>query len=216
MLLMPQFFLNNILIICGGGGIYVQVQFTEQPENKQEVKDMLDFYRPHKLDQITVNKMFVVYEGGNKHIGGNYTAIPYKVGTCANYGSYVVQTNGTVIGCCGETYFYPKIKSKVPNIFKQSLEECQKQSDYLYLNDSDFIDYCKDCSIYSIWNDALLEKKFIENGYFAIQYAVNTSYFVIPEYLTNIPEDVLLFMYEKGMVGEIKKMLTNKVTVQHK
>ena len=84
---------------------------------------------------------------------------------------------------------------------------------YLYLNDSDFIDYCKDCSIYSIWNDALLEREFIENGYFVKQYAANTRYFIIPEYLRSIPEDILLFMYKKGMVGEIKKMLADKATL---
>lgn len=192
------------------GGIYVQVQFTEQPENKQEVKDMLNFYQPYKLDQITVNKMFEIFEGGNKHIGTNYTAIPYKIGTCGNYGSYVIQTNGTMIGCCGETYFYPKIKDKVPNIFKQSLEECQKQSDYLYMNDADFINYCKNCSIYSIRNNSLLEGEFVENGYFVRKYAANISYFVIPEYLRSIPEDILLFMYKKGMVGEIKKFVKDR------
>ncbi|MCL9822736.1 radical SAM protein [Helicobacter colisuis] len=192
------------------GGIYVQVQFTEQPENKKEVKDMLDFYRPYKLDQITVNKMFEVFEGGNKHIGVNYAAIPYKIGTCSNYGSYMIQTNGTILGCCGEIYFYPKIKDKVPNIFKQSLEECQKQSDYLYRNDVDFINYCKNCSIYSIHNNSLLEGEFIENGYFARKYAANISYYVIPEYLRGIPKDILLFMYNKGMVGEIKKFVKDR------
>lgn len=190
----------------GGGGIYVQVQFTEQPENKQEVKDMLDFYRPHKLDQITVNKMFETTEQGIIYKDAARKIPKYKVGTCKSYGgSYLVQTNGSVLGCCGEFYFYPKIKSKVPNIFKQSLQECQKQSDHLYLNDIDFINYCKNCSLYAVNNSEVLERKFIESGYFAMQYATQTRYFIIPEYLRSIPQNILLFMYEKGMVSEIKE-----------
>ena len=207
MLIRPQFFLNNIIIlVVGGVGIYVQVQFTEQPENKQEVKDMLDFYRPHKLDQITVNKMFETTEQGIIYKDVARKIPKYKVGTCKSYGgSYLVQTNGSVLGCCGEFYFYPKIKSKVPNIFKQSLQECQKQSDHLYLNDIDFINYCKNCSLYAVNNSEVLERKFIESGYFAMQYATQTRYFIIPEYLRSIPQNILLFMYEKGMVSEIKE-----------
>ena len=116
----------------------------------------------------------------------------------------------------GEFYFYPKIKSKVPNIFKQSLQECQKQSDHLYLNDIDFINYCKNCSLYAVNNSEVLERKFIESGYFAMQYATQTRYFIIPEYLRSIPQNILLFMYEKGMVSEIKKMLMDKMAVQYK
>ena len=40
-----------------------------------------------------------------------------------------------------------------------------------------------------------------------MQYATQTRYYVIPEYLRSIPEDSLLFMYDKGMVGEIKKFV---------
>lgn len=178
---------------------------------------MLDFYRPHKLDQITVNKMFETTEQGITHKDMLREIPKYKVGTCKNYGgNYLVQTNGSVLGCCGEFYFYPKIKSKVPNIFKQSLQECQKQSDHLYLNDIDFINYCKNCSLYAVNNSEVLERKFIESGYFAMQYATETRYFIIPEYLRSIPQNILLFMYEKGMVSEIKKMLMDKMAVQYK
>lgn len=193
------------------GGIYVQVQFTEQPENKQEVKDMLNFYWPYKLDQITVNKMFQTSSEGVVY-KDVYRKLPkYEIGTCKSYGgSYLIQTDGSMLGCCGEFYVYPKIKDKIPNIFKQSLEECQKQSDYLYRNDADFINYCKNCSLYAVNNSEVLEKKFIESGYFAMQYATQTRYYVIPEYLRSIPKDILLFMYDKGMVGEIKKFVKDR------
>ncbi|MBX7546414.1 hypothetical protein, partial [Helicobacter turcicus] len=171
---------------------------------KNEVQDMLDFYRPYKLNQISVNKMFIVFDGGNKHVGVDFTPSPYEIGTCKSYGSYMVQTNGSVVGCCGELYFYPKLRDKIPNIFETSLEECKKQSDFLYLNDATFINYCKNCSIYSIDNDDKLERRFIESGYFAIQHTLMTRYFVVPEYLSSIPEDVLLFMYENNMVSAIK------------
>lgn len=187
------------------GGIYVQVQFTEQPENKQEVKDMLNFYQPYKLDQISIIKMSQYYQGGS--VINGVEKPEFKIGTCENYGSYIIAPNGDLVGCCEEVFVYPKIKDKVPNIFKQSLEECQKQSDYLYRNDVDFINYCKNCSAYASNGVEILKRKFVENGYFAMQYATQTRYYVIPEYLRSIPEDILLFMYDKGMVGEIKKFV---------
>ena len=49
-----------------------------------------------------------------------------------------------------------------------------------------------------------------------MQYATQTRYFIIPEYLRSIPQNILLFMYEKGMVSEIKKMLMDKMAVQYK
>ena len=91
---------------------------------------MLDFYRPHKLDQISVIKMSKYYQGGSV-IGGVEKPL-FKIGACKSYGSYIIAPNGNVIGCCEEAFVYPKIKSKVPNIFKQRLEECKKQSNYLY------------------------------------------------------------------------------------
>lgn len=190
------------------GGIYVQVQFTEQPENKHEVKDMLDFYQPYKLDQISVIKMSQYYQGGS--VINGVEKPEFKIGSCENYGSYIIAPNGDFVGCCEEVFVYPKIRDKIPNIFKQSLEECQKQSDYLYKNDVDFINYCKNCSVYAVNNSEVLEKKFIESGYFAMQYATQTRYFVIPEYLRSIPKDILLFMYDKGMVGEIKKFVKDR------
>ncbi|WP_279128761.1 hypothetical protein [Helicobacter winghamensis] len=181
----------------------MQVQFTEQPENKNEVQDMLDFYRPYKLNQISVNKMSL-YDDKGSVLADNLKGKDYEVGTCKSYGSYIVLTDGSVVGCCDEVHIYPKLRDKIPNIFKQSLEECKKQSDYLYLNDETFINYCKNCSIYSIEEDDGFEEKFVESGYFAIRHTLSTRYFVIPEYLRSIPDDVLLFMYKNNMVSAIK------------
>ncbi len=193
----------------GGGHLYVQVQFTEQfnetTKARKELEDLLSFYQPHKLNQISVNKMFVTTKEGVRYKDCSKEIPKYVVGTCKSYGgSYLIQTDGSVLGCCGEFYFYPQLKDKIPNIFKQSLEECKKQSDSLYLNNPIFIDYCKHCSLYAVNNEEVLERKFIHNGYFAMQYATQTRYFVIPEYLATLREDILLFMYEKGYVGEIK------------
>ncbi|WP_146745234.1 hypothetical protein [Helicobacter monodelphidis] len=186
------------------------MQITEQPENKNELSDILAFYQPHKLNQISVNKMFVTTEEGIQHIGVKQNS-EYIVGTCQSYGgSYLVQTNGSVLGCCGQFYFYPKLKDKIPNLFEKSLEECKKISDELYLNNPIFIDYCKQCSLYVVNNKDYLERKFIFNGYFAMQYSSSTKYFVIPEALRQIPDDVLLFMYEKGFVSEIKRFIQDK------
>lgn len=193
-----------------GGGLYVQVQFTKQQENEDEVDSMLEFYQPYKLNQISVNEMFKTSEEGIVYEAVKNKQPSYQVGTCASYGnSYLVQQDGSVLGCCGQFYFYPQIREKIPNIFKQSLEECIKQSDFLYKNDEKFIDYCKKCSLYSVNNQETLRKKFIKNGYFAMQYDLGTRYFVIPDALKNIPEEILLFMYEKGMVSEIKKFIQN-------
>ena len=194
---------GNARVERGGGLLYVQVQFTDQFSEeikaRKELEYLLSFYQPHKLNQISVNKMFVTTKEGVSYKDCNKQIPKYVVGTCKSYGgSYLIQTDGSVLGCCGEFYFYPQLKDKIPNIFKQSLEECKKQSDSLYLNDPIFIDYCKNCSVYAVNNEEVLEKKFIYNGYFAMQYATQTRYFVIPEYLASIPEDILLFMHEKG------------------
>ncbi|MBX7491562.1 SPASM domain-containing protein [Helicobacter turcicus] len=203
---MLQFSLNNMEILnslAGGGGIYVQVQFTEQPQNKNEVQDMLDFYRPYKLNQISVNKMSIYHEGGSV-LMDNLKGKDYEVGTCSAYGAYIVLTDGSVVGCCDEVHIYPKLRDKIPNIFETSLEECKKQSDFLYLNDATFINYCKNCSLYDFFDLNATAKKSINNGYLEISSKVQTRYFVVPEYLSSIPEDVLLFMYENNMVSAIK------------
>lgn len=201
---------GNARVERGGGLLYVQVQFTEQfseeTKAKKELEDLLSFYQPHKLNQISVNKMFVTTKEGVSYKDCNKQIPKYVVGTCKSYGgSYLIQTNGSVLGCCGEFYFYPQLKDKIPNVFKQSLEECKKQSDFLYLNDPIFIDYCKNCSLYAVNNEEVLETKFIYNGYFAMQYATSIIYFVIPEYLESVPKDILLFMYQENMVSAIKK-----------
>lgn len=187
----------------------MQVQFTEQPENKNEIQDMLDFYQSYGINQISVNKMFVTSDKGIEYGGVDFN-ISYKKGNCQSYGSYIVGPNGSVLGCCGQFYFYPMLKDKVPNIFKQSLEECKKQSDDLYLNNKIFNDYCKNCSLYIIGNEEILEKKFIQNGYFAMQYPTNTRFFAIPKELSKLSDEILLFMYEKGMVKEIKNFIQEK------
>ena len=200
---------------CDGGGLYVQVQFIEQFRDKkgeEELRELLAFYQPHKLNQISVNKMFVTTKEGISYKNYDKQLPEYVVGTCKSYGgSYLIQTDGSVLGCCGEFYFYPQIKDKIPNVFKKSLKECKEQSNKLYLKDPIFIEYCKNCSLYAVNNEEVLERKFIHNGYFAMQYATQTRYFVIPEYLKGLREDILLFMYEKGYVGEIKKFASEKV-----
>lgn len=190
-------------------------QFSEETKAKKELKDLLSFYQPHKLNQISVNKMFATSSEGIVYKNVDRELPKYVVGSCKSYGgSYLIQTDGSVLGCCGELYFYPQLKSKIPNIFKHSLEECKKQSDDLYLNNPIFIDYCKNCSLYAVNNEEVLERKFIYNGYFAMQYATQTQYFVIPEYLSSVPEDILLFMYEKGYVGEIKGFVSMQEVTQ--
>ncbi|WP_279128759.1 hypothetical protein, partial [Helicobacter winghamensis] len=71
--------------------------------------------------------------------------------------------------------------------------------------DETFINYCKNCSLYHFAN--LGEKramKSISNGYLKVASNVQTRYFIIPEYLRSIPDDVLLFMYENNIVSAIK------------
>lgn len=203
-------------VSAGGGALYVQVGYTNQLNNaieaKKEVEDLLAFYQPHKLNQISVAEMFIATKEGVSY--KDYKDTPsYVVGTCKSYGAnYIITPDGSVFGCCAEFFLFPKLKDKIPNIFKKSFDECKQQSDDLYLHNPIFIDYCKHCSLYAINNEKVLERKFIHNGYFAMQYATQTRYFVIPEYFNGLREDILLFMYEKGYAGEIKKFVQEKAS----
>ena len=193
-----------------GGGeplCYVQVQFTEQPENQKEIEAMLDFYRPYELNQIVVGKIFITDSQKGIKYAGVKMDYSYEVGKCQSYGTYIIETDGRFLGCCGQFYFYPKLKDKIPNIFTQSLAECQKQCDDLYLHNDIFIDYCHKCSLYTRNNQDYLQKTFIEKGYFAQEYAAQTRYFLIPAPLRELDPEILLFMYKKNMVKEIKEFI---------
>lgn len=188
----------------------MQVSITEQPENKEEIEDILAYYQAYALNQISVSKMFKTSKEGITHAGVD--DVPeYKIGTCKSYGgSFLVQTNGTTLGCCGQFYFYPELRDKVPNIFKSDFSECERVGRDLYLHNPTFINYCKNCSLYAVNNEEVLHKKFIKNGYFAMAYSTQTRYFVIPKPLLALSSDLLLFMYEKGFVSEVKKYLQTK------
>lgn len=186
---------------------YVQVQFTEQPENQGEIQAMLDFYRPYELNQITVGKMCTLDSQKGVEYKEVENTFSYEVGQCPSYGTYIIQTSGSFLGCRGQFYFYPRLKDKIPNIFTQSFAECKKQCDDLYLHNDIFIDYCHKCSYYTRSNQDFLQKTFIEKGYFAQVYLNQIRYFVIPAPLRELDPKILLFMYKKNMVKEIKDFI---------
>lgn len=198
---------GDLRVSEGGAPLYVQVQIIEQPENREEIDDILAFYQGCELNQISINKMCVTTSEGVQ-CENSTQDYAYVHGLCQSYGRLlIVQNSGEVLGCCGMFYFNPKLKSEIPNIFNHSVSSAKNILDSLYANNSIFKNYCKKCSLYANFQEEVLLERFVKGGYYAQRYVNSCRYFAIPKFLSSVPDDVVLYMYEKGYVRELKEFV---------
>lgn len=191
----------------GGEKVYVQVQVTEQPNYPEDVKKVLDFYAPYKLNQLSVNKMFTTSDQVISHYGVERKTA-YSHGTCKSYGEPIVMPDGTVLPCCGAFYFYPQLNG-VPNIKVDNLHTAVKKLDALYEYDELFKSYCQKCALYDIGNSK--EEAFIYKHYFGLKESVRTRYFPIPFNLGYLPNAFILWLYKKQMISKLRGLLKGKL-----
>ena len=191
-------------IIAKNIGIYTAVHFTEQKVNKGGFKQVLEYYRPHRIQQIRNGFECEVSDKNIKRVREFREATHYIHGLCAG-NEYIILLDGTLVGCCSMYYFINEIKNNLPNVLNDKTfgESLDKLHNFLAKNPL-MIDKCKKCGAY-VPSIVSTQEKRVEKGYFVLRNFGREIWFCIPEKISSLPDDVLLYMYQNNLVTKMKQ-----------
>ncbi|TLD88212.1 radical SAM protein [Helicobacter sp. MIT 05-5294] len=175
-----------------------QINFVEGLDNCGEFDDIFEFYKKARVG-LFFKLREISYE---QRISKTSKNSEFPISICEGFGDYIVAVDGNVLACCYMAN-YPKILSnKAQNLKHTTLEKAINA-----IND-EFIDnrlngLCYDCPAYRA---RVIQKESISiNGSYAImKNRVFETYVAIPQKLSCLPDDVLIYMFQNNLVAKMK------------
>ena len=191
--------INAPFLIGELSNVYKQINFVEQIQNRNEFDRILETFKSANVNQI-VKIQETTFDDREQQSDRNSH---YPILLCEDFGGCIIQTNGDIMACCYMAS-YPKIlKNKTQNININSLGDAIKVIKDEFI-ESALNGLCYRCPSY---RTRVIDKSTmnIYKGYFVITNARLQRYFSIPEKISSLPDDVLLYMYQNNLVTKMKK-----------
>ncbi|WP_416872485.1 radical SAM protein [Helicobacter ganmani] len=191
--------INAPFLIGELSNVYKQVNFVEQIQNHDEFDTILDTFKSANVNQI-VKILETTFDDREQQSDRNSR---YPILLCEDFGGCIIQVNGDIMACCYMASYPKALESKTQNIYINSLDDAIKAINSEFV-ESALNGLCYRCPSY---RTRVIDKNTmnIYKGYFEITNARLKRYFSIPEKISMLPDDVLLYMYQNNLVTKMKQ-----------
>lgn len=178
-----------------------QINFIKQNNgiNDDEFEEIFNFYKEAHIN-LFFNIPETTYESRllSKDINSAYPVL-----LCEGYGEYIIQVDGNVIPCCFSASYPKGVANKAYNIQDYSLDEAissfNKEFSQTYLKG-----LCLKCPSYRsrITDNSLMK---IHRGYLVVTDNKIERYVRIPQELSKLSDNILLWLYQNNLVLKMKQ-----------